>query len=254
MVDLEFRSGDGRDTVEPIGTNRLIAAVQGATSTLLSTVEAMDEVTVHAPSLLPGWKRAHVITHLARHADGCVNLLTWAHTGVEHPMYPSAEDRDADIAEGAHRSHRLLFEDLAASAGRFFEAARGLHAQDWHTEVVISPGKPVPAYEVLRRRLLEVRVHLVDLDYGPGFADIPRGDLETLLNDTVRQLVGRPDVPPLSMTIEFDDGSSTVWELGEARNERRRVRGRADRVLGWLLGRTGPDELTGSPPTLPPWL
>ena len=33
-----------------------------------------------APSALPGWTRAHVLTHLARNADAMVNLLTWART------------------------------------------------------------------------------------------------------------------------------------------------------------------------------
>ncbi|NYH78372.1 maleylpyruvate isomerase [Actinopolyspora biskrensis] len=256
MAELESRTGYPREhtTTEQPRTHSLIAAVQSATNTLLETVETMDEVSVHAPSSLPGWSRAHVISHLARNADGCVNLLTWARTGVEHPMYPSRADRDADIAEGSHRNHRLLFEDLAASSGRFFEAARTLPQEAWNSLVIGAPGKPVPAHEVLRARLLEVRVHLVDLDCGFGFEDIPRDDLERLLNDAVRQFGGRPDVPPLSVTIDFDDGNSTEWEIGAPHSPRHRVRGRAGTVLGWLLGRTAPEALGESTPELPPWL
>ncbi|WP_438387263.1 maleylpyruvate isomerase family mycothiol-dependent enzyme [Actinopolyspora saharensis] len=256
MVELESSAGRPRErttTAHP-RTHDLLAAVQGATNTLLETVGAMDEVSVHAPSSLPGWSRAHVISHLARNADGCVNLLTWARTGVEHPMYPSAADRDADIAEGSHRNHRLLFEDLAASSDRFFEAARTLPQEAWHSLVASVPGNPVPAHEVLRNRLLEVRVHMIDLDHGFGFEDMPRGDLERLLNDAVRQLGGRTDVPPLSVTIDFDDGNSTVWEIGAPHSQRYRVRGRAETVLGWLLGRTAPGTLGDSAPELPPWL
>ena len=53
------------------------------------------------PSLLPGWSRGHVLTHLARNADGAVNLLTWARTGVETPQYVSQEQR-----EPRHRGRR----------------------------------------------------------------------------------------------------------------------------------------------------
>ena len=49
------------------------------------------------PSLLPGWTRAHVLGHLAGNADALTNLLTWARTGVETPMYASPEARDAEI-------------------------------------------------------------------------------------------------------------------------------------------------------------
>ena len=45
-----------------------------------------------------------MLAHLARNADGCVNLLTWARTGIETPQYRSAEQRDADIAAGAGRT------------------------------------------------------------------------------------------------------------------------------------------------------
>ena len=41
------------------------------------------------PSLLPGWTRAHVLAHVAGNADALVNLLTWARTGEETPMYAS---------------------------------------------------------------------------------------------------------------------------------------------------------------------
>ncbi len=47
-----------------------------------------------------------MITHLSRNADGLVNLLHWAQTGVETTMYVSDEKRDADIAAGAGRSRR----------------------------------------------------------------------------------------------------------------------------------------------------
>jgi len=54
-----------------------------------------------AASLLPGWPRTTLLAHLTRNADALVNLLTWARTGVETPMYASSGARDAGIAQTA---------------------------------------------------------------------------------------------------------------------------------------------------------
>ncbi|SDP92426.1 maleylpyruvate isomerase [Actinopolyspora xinjiangensis] len=255
MTDLEFDHHADEEVVRnrprPEGA---LAAVERATARLLTMLEDMDDLSVREPSLLPGWSRAHVISHLARNADGCANLLTWARTGVEHTMYASRQDRDADISEGARRGHRLLVEDLAAASGRLAEAFRTLPSPSWLFEVEVAPGKPVPAREIPRIRLHEVRVHSVDLDFGFGFDDIPRHEIEWLLNDTVRQLGGRPDVPPLALDVEFTDGSGATWRLGTPGSSEHRVRGDAGTALGWLLGRTSADGLSGDPPELPPWL
>lgn len=229
-----------------------LSALDHATSRLMEVVERLDDRTVHLPSLVPGWSRAHVLSHLARNADGSVNLLLWARTGVEHPKYPSDADRDADIEEGAVRGHRLLLEDLAASTGRFSHAARTLPLSAWSAEVVGSSGNAVPAHEVLRARLLEVWVHLADLDHGFGFDDIPEPDVELLLEDVVQEFGGRHDVPPLSVVVDFDNHRRT-WELRGTRSKPQQIRGRPGAMLGWLLGRTGPERLEGEAPPLPDW-
>jgi maleylpyruvate isomerase len=69
-----------------------------STDRLLATVDGLDDAALRAPSLLPGWTRAHVLTHIARNADGLVNLVTWARTGEETPMYASTQARDTAIA------------------------------------------------------------------------------------------------------------------------------------------------------------
>ena len=80
--------------VDPLG---LAEDVDQATARLLATVRAFDDEDVKAPSGLPGWTRGHVLTHLARNADGSGNLLTWARTGVETPQYLSLEHRAAGV-------------------------------------------------------------------------------------------------------------------------------------------------------------
>src|SRR6266508_3757588 len=115
-------------TVDPLV---LIAEVDRATARLLETAQTPDDAEVGEPSPLPRGSRGHVLTHVARNADGCTNLLTWARTGVETPQYASAESREADIAAGAGRPLADQLTDLKASAARFAEAAAEMPPEAW---------------------------------------------------------------------------------------------------------------------------
>src|SRR5262245_47936826 len=176
-VPAQRRAGDrpARDIAV-----RLLPLVQEATDRLEFIVAGLDEHTMRQPSRLPGWSRAHVVTHLARNADALVNLMTWARTGVEHPMYASRADRDADIDEGATRLAQILREDLRAAGERFMAAATELPARAWSATVIGRLQGAIPASEIPSMRLFEVWVHLVDLDVGRAFADIPGHHLEHL--------------------------------------------------------------------------
>src|ERR1700742_939083 len=103
-----------------------LAWMEQGTAWLQSAIDSLSDDNFAEPSLLPVWTRAHLVTHLARNADALVNLLTWARTGVEHPMYASRADRDTDIEEGAPRSLWLIEQDVVAACGRFAAAATGL--------------------------------------------------------------------------------------------------------------------------------
>ncbi|MGP4019564.1 maleylpyruvate isomerase family mycothiol-dependent enzyme [Saccharopolyspora sp. 5N708] len=259
MADIALGSG-GRSSAQYAAAAQLahqvtaqLAAIERASRRLLDTVAELDELAVRQASLLPGWSRAHVMTHLARNADGFGNLLIWARTGIEHPMYASGDDRDGAIAEGATRSRRLLLEDLAASCDRFEHGARTLPASAWTAEIADAVGDPMPAHHLLRLRLLEVWVHLIDLDRGVGFDDIPQRDVEQLLEDAVQQFGGRPDVPALSVEVDFGDHRRS-WDLRGTTAPPSRVRGAPGPMLGWLLGRNGPERLDGDVPELPAWL
>ncbi|MCI2418032.1 maleylpyruvate isomerase family mycothiol-dependent enzyme [Saccharopolyspora sp. K220] len=259
MADIALGSG-GRSSAHYAAAAQLahqvtaqLAAIEHASTRLLDAVADLDDFAVRQASLLPGWSRAHVISHLARNADGFGNLLIWARTGIEHLMYASGDDRDEAIVEGATRSHRLLLEDLTASCDRFAHGVRSLPAAAWTAEVADAVGDVMPAHHVLRLRLLEVWVHLVDLDCGVGFDDIPQQDVEQLLEDAVQQFGGRADVPALSVEVDFGDHRRT-WDLRGTTSPPSRVRGAPGPMLGWLLGRTGPELLEGDVPELPAWL
>lgn len=227
--------------------------VKEATARLHEVVTELDDVTVRRPSLLPGWTRGHVITHLSRNADGLLNLLTWARTRVEHPMYPSRADRDADIEEGAHRMVQLVQEDLIAACDRFEAAAEQQTPTAWLTRVVGGHGRSMLACEIPWLRWLEVSVHLVDLDGGIGFGDLPASHVEPLVDAAVGAYTQVSGVPPVLLEIELPNGRRRDWRLGNG-EDRRTVGGTVGPMLGWLTGRHDGSRLDEDLPVLPSWI
>jgi maleylpyruvate isomerase len=233
---------------------RLLPLVREATEKLDLIVAGLDDHASHRPSLLPGWSRAHVVTHLARNADALVNLLTWARTGVEHPMYASRADRDADIEEGSHRLAQVLHEDLLAASARFMVAATELPARAWAATVAGRTQGPIPAANIPGMRLIEVWVHLVDLDLGLTFADIPPDHLEPLTTEVVSAHLDQPEGPTVRLTVELPGDRTRTWNLtGAGDDPTYEVTGPAADVIAWLTGRDDGSGLRGDVPDLPAW-
>lgn len=240
---------------------RGIAASAVATDALATAVDKLDDISVRGPSLLPGWSRAHVVSHLARNADALVNLLIWARTGVEHPMYTSRADRDADIEEGAIRSYRLLVEDLSAACDRFARAAGTMPDSAWATGVTTWTAT-LKAAEVPWLRMREVWIHLVDLDAGVGFDAVPQDVVGELLDEVVKQLDGRDGTPALTVAADLPGGQRRSWRLGgdvgpagggAGAEDPPTVSGTATELIAWLTGRGDGSGLTGELPSLPRW-
>ncbi len=145
-----------------------------ATQRLLDTARVITDSDLRAPSLLPGWTRAHVLAHVARNADAMRNLLAGVRTGQDRPGYASAEAREAGIEQGAGRPARELTDDLAGSAMALRTVARQLPGEGWQVPVrMLEEAPPFPAAELLTRRLVEVELHHCDLGTGYGPADWP---------------------------------------------------------------------------------
>lgn len=226
-----------------------VGPVTAATDRLVRRVEQLDQPAMGEPSLLPGWTRAHVVSHLARNADGLSNLLTWAATGVQTPMYVSKQVRNADIDAGATRDAGAILDDLRASAQRFSAAVASLPDEAWERQVRLgaaAAGATIPARRVLWQRLKEVEIHHVDLDAGYTPADWEPWFVGRALAETLRMFGRRDDVPGLSLVV---DGSAE--RLGSGGDTT--VSGPAAAMLGWLTGRTAGDDLEVDPPgQLPP--
>src|SRR5665811_1685066 len=136
------------------------------TSLLIRTAGDLDDQAMRHASLCEGWTRAHVLSHIARNADGLVNLVSWAIPGTPLPMYDSPEAREADIAAGATRGAPEILADLEDSAARFAAAATALAGLPEQVEVEMRGGRKVLGGQLPTLRLMEVVIHHVDLDAG----------------------------------------------------------------------------------------
>ena len=172
-----------------------LAQLTDATTRLLRTTDALSDDDLRAPSALANWSRGHLVTHLARNADGIRNMLLCARTGEDAFMYPSGALRNADIEAGSTRPPELIRLDLAAAADRFAIDARAMTELQWAAQVPMGPGdvavKPqAPASALTWMRLREVEVHHVDLDAGYSFSNSPAELVQRLLDHTIGLLVG----------------------------------------------------------------
>jgi maleylpyruvate isomerase len=163
------------------------AQLDRATERLLVTVGALSDDAVREPSLLPGWSRGHVLTHLARGADAIRNLMVGARTGVPVPAYRSQEDREAAIEAGAERGVAELLADLAATAEKFREEAMAVPGNAWQREVKVPNIPAFPASQLLLRRWVELELHHVDLDAGYRPNDWPTAFVALDLPEPLRE-------------------------------------------------------------------
>jgi maleylpyruvate isomerase len=208
-------------------------------------VYRLSDADLAADSALPGWSRAHVVAHLARNADALVNLLTWARTGVETPMYPSRAARDAGIEATAALPPAELRSDYVASCARLSHEIETMPAEAWTAQVRSGQGAPIPAADVPWMRAKEVWVHGTDLDAGLAFADLPADFCTALVDDVLGLFAARDQSPDVAVVATDVD---RTWSYGDAT-----VEGPVSAVAAWLTRGDG-SGLDGDVPPLPAWL
>jgi maleylpyruvate isomerase len=225
-----------------------------ASARVLATIATISDQQAREPSSLPGWSRGHVLTHLARNADGLRNLLIWARTGVVTPQYPSFQVRDEEIEAGAGRPARELVVDFADSATAFGAEAAQLPDAAWAAEVRGVRGAAHPAWYTLWRRLSELEIHHVDLDAGYRPVDWPADFARDCLAGALPRFAG-PD-SPAALLRATDDGSE--HRIGPPELPATvTIAGPSHALLAWLLGRSDGGSLSATPagplPPVPPW-
>jgi maleylpyruvate isomerase len=217
-VDAADDAAAGGAPADAAEIARDVASCVASQDALEGWLRDLDPVDPATPTRLPGWSVGHVLTHVARNADGHVSMLDG------RPQYPhGVEGRNADIEAGASRGWAELVHDVARTSAAL--AARWHDQVDWSgTSQLLSGERPTRLLPLLRQR--EVEVHRVDLGLGHELDDLPadyvRRDLRLLeMLWRARRPMGLTPLPDVALAA-----SPAVR-------------------LGWLMGRV---ELPGLAP------
>lgn len=210
--------------IGPMATRPVIdlAGVARAHRRVAELVAGLDDEACRRPSALPGWTVGHVLTHLARNADGMRGIVEAAAVGQVVAQYPGGLDQRArDIEEGAARPAALLAADVV-TAGAALEAAWTRITDDvW----VTGRGRVVLGERLVRdlpfARWREVELHLADLHLdGFGFEDwdpeYVRRELRLqVLGFRTRRPMGDPDLPAGALLLP--PVQRLAWLVGRLR-------------------------------------
>jgi maleylpyruvate isomerase len=222
------------------GTERLLAQVAGLPDDALS-----------APTALPGWTRAYLLSHIAANADALRNLVHWARTGEERRMYASTEAREADIAAGAElppADLRAWVSSSAADLAADLDALDALDGAAWDAKIITAQGLTRSANEIPWMRAREIYIHSIDLAAGITFADLPPDFLAALLDDVTGRRSAVGGGPALLIAATDTGGRWDVAGTGSPVP----VTGLLADLTAYLTGRPAP--ALPAAPVLPPWL
>jgi maleylpyruvate isomerase len=216
-----------------------------------ASVAGLDDEQLREPSQLTDWTRGHVLAHLSLNAHALTNLLTWAETGIETPMYPSAQARADGVATAAANPLPVQRSELSVSALRLREVADALPESRRTYEVRSAQGRTITALEIPWMRNREVWLHYVDLDIGFTVDDLPPDFARELIADVAAWMSTRTDA-----TVDLVAGGDEAVRLGSGSAATSVISGSPQQLAGWLTGRLSAGGLssTGPLPVLPAWL
>lgn len=229
----------------PLPPNRGLDQIRSADERYLATLDTVTEDGLKAPSLLPGWSRAHVVAHLARNAEGLARAAAGLREGAPAPIYHSQDSRNADIEadtglprdELVARSHRLHREVLDVFAS--------LSDEHWRGQVRRLPDtEPIPAANLVAMRHREVEIHHADLGLSYSAADWPADFTCVLIDQVCHDRARGP-----ACTLVATDVDAGPWRVGDGDGPE--VSGPSWALAWWLVGRGSGDGLNSSDDELP---
>jgi maleylpyruvate isomerase len=228
-----------------ISPEEALRELAAATEQLLDNLDGLSEVQVAGPSLLPGWTRGHVLTHLARNAEGGTRLLGWARTGVPSYEYESLAARAAAIDAGANRPAATLIQDVRQTSDAFAAAAAGMPPEAWQRVVRYTAGQEPRADVIVPSRLAEVLIHHVDLDLSYRPQDWPAWFTDDSLSLTVVSLTAGGKVALPVRLVCTDTGK--VFAIGAVGPDSPVISGPESELMAWLFGRSDGSQLSRVP-------
>lgn len=220
----------------------LLPALRTSTASVLAELAgaALSDADMSEPSLLRGWTRGHVLTHLARGSDALGGTLAGTLRGEVVPLYPDGDTgRSRDIDAGAGRGAAEIVADVRESFERLDVVLGAVHQADAWDRLA---DRGLSNAELLVSRWCEVEIHRVDAGLATP-ADWPVAFVRRLLPEVVSGLAARTEQPIGVVTAGVDTPPVPEDALV--------VRGEPAEVLAWLLGRSQPADFPEV--TLRPW-
>lgn len=214
---------------------------------LARTVDALTGDEWTAPSLLPGWSRAHVVAHLALNGEALRGVLRGEVDHERVPMYETQESRDADIEQLAAADPSELRERLFGSLTTFIDAVRAVPDEVWERrfERTRGGGAVFPLRAIPIMRLREIEVHHADLDRGYTADEWPQAFAELVVDGMVKRLE-----PETGFRVAPLDSRHT-WDVDGVGDDSPVVTGPVRHVAWWLTGRAPSPQVTCSRGALP---
>ena len=226
-----------------------LSGLETSATALIRTVDALGTDELAAPSLLPGWTRAHVVAHLALNGTALAGVMDAVLREEPVAMYESDEQRDRDIEELAGAEQADLFDRLLASTTQFVEAVRAMDERAWTGTFSRTPGTdPIPVATVPQMRRREIEIHHADLGAVYARQDWPDDFVVELLD------VACVDQGAAGPFTAYASDLDRPWEVGGPGGPT--VTGSGADLGWWLCGRGEGGGLTsdaGALPRLGPW-
>ena len=211
----ETKTSATKTSVTKIGET--VRACADSHAALIAGLAGLTDAQARQPSLLPDWSVGHVLTHIARNADGFSRMIEGARRGEIAAMYEHGIDgRRADIETGARRPVAELVADVEAACTRLDALFGQCDTTTWAGHGLTLGGE-TPISELPERRRGEVEIHRVDLGLGYTFADWPadyrRAELaKRTAQWASRKPMGFTDLPAPALALSPTD--RLAWLLG----------------------------------------
>lgn len=222
-------------------------AVFAAEDRLRALLPGLTDAAAREPSALPGWSRAHVLSHLEGVGLALARQAEFALRGERVDVYDGGRPaRDAGIEAGAPRDAAALRAALTAALDRTRAAWAAVGPADWDRPVRYREG---PLRGALAAWWREAEIHTADALLGPTPADWSRAFCGHALDFLA------PRVPSgVRLVLVATDGPERR-ALGTGPEEVV-VRGPLTDLTAWLAGRAPaapPRADAGRLPQLDPW-
>jgi maleylpyruvate isomerase len=228
-----------------------LAALAQSADRFLGAVRTLADDDVRRASALPGWTRAHLLTHVAQGADSRTGMLRAARSGLIGEQYPSEQARADAIEAGARRPAAVIRADVDRAVEECLTAMRQHPAGLWDAPAIWLRGGRGPVRGAVASLRSELEFHHVDLAAGYAPDDWPAEFVATELPRVTALMSHRADAP--SMTLIAAAGAAAAVRIGTVPPVD--VTGSPAAVLAWLSGRgagSGLDTGAAGLPSLPP--